>query len=79
MCLLAPGTLVDPDITWEAVDGTTARARHTHEGQTIAATLLFASTGELVNLQSDDRARSESDGDLRRDCYRDFCASALEV
>ncbi len=79
MCLLAPGTLIDPGIAWEAVDATTARARFTYEGQTIAATLLFASTGELVNFQSDDRARTESDGTFTprrfstpvRD-YRDF-------
>ena len=50
MCLLAPGTLIDPETTWEAVDATTARARFTYEGQAIAATLLFASTGELVNF-----------------------------
>jgi len=79
MCLLAPGTLIDPNIAWEAVDATTARARFTYKGQTIAATLLFASTGELVNFQSDDRARAESDGTFAprrfstpvRD-YRDF-------
>ena len=79
MCLLAPATLIDPDIAWEAVDATTARARFTHKGQMIAATLLFASTGELVNFQSNDRARSESDGTFTprrfstpvRD-YRDF-------
>ena len=58
MCLLAPATLVDPNITWEAVDATTANARFTHEGQTIAATLLFASNGELMNFQSDGRAVS---------------------
>ena len=79
MCLLAPGTLIDPDITWDAVDATTARARFTHDGQTIAATLLFDSAGELVNFESDDRARSESGGTFTprlfstpvRD-YRDF-------
>ena len=79
MCLLAPGTLIDPDIAWDAVDATTARARFTYRGQTIAATLLFASTGELVNFQSDDRARAESNGTFTprrfstpvRD-YRDF-------
>jgi hypothetical protein len=79
MCLLAPATLIDPDIAWEAVDATTARARFTHKGQMIAATLLFGSTGELVNFQSNDRARSESDGTFTprrfstpvRD-YRDF-------
>ena len=81
MCLLAPGTLIDPDIAWDAVDATTARARFTHHGQTIAATLLFDRAGELINFESDDRARSESEGTLTprrfstpvRD-YRDFGA-----
>ena len=57
MCLLAPGTLMDPGIAWEAVDATTARARFTYGGQTIAATLFFDSAGELVNFVSDDRSR----------------------
>jgi hypothetical protein len=65
MCLLAPATLVDPNITWEAVDATTANARFTYEGQTVGATLLFASNGELINFQSDDRARAELDGSFR--------------
>jgi hypothetical protein len=81
MCLLAPGTLIDPAIAWEAVDATTARARFTHGGQTIGATLLFDGAGELVNFESDDRARSEPDGTFTprrfstpvRD-YRDFGA-----
>src|SRR6476619_5356113 len=34
----------------------------TYKGQTIVATLLSAATGELVNFQSDDRGRAESDG-----------------
>ena len=79
MCLLAPGTLIDPGIAWEAVDTTTARARFTHGAQTIAATLLFDSAGHLVNFVSDDRSRSESNGTFTprrfstpvRD-YRDF-------
>jgi len=79
MCLLAPGTLIDPNITWEAVDATTARARFTHAGQTISATLLFNDAGELVNFESDDRARTEADGTFTRRRfstpvrdYRDF-------
>ena len=84
MCLLAPGTLIDPDIAWQAVDASTARARFTHRGQTIAATLLFNSDGELINFESDDRARSESGGTFTprrfstpvRD-YRDFGAVRL--
>jgi hypothetical protein len=81
MCLLAPGTLIDSRIAWEAVDATTARARFTHAGQTIAATLLFDSAGQLINFVSDDRARSDSSGAFTprrfstpaRD-YRDFGA-----
>ncbi len=58
MCLLAPGTLIGPEIAWDAVDATTARARFAHRGHTIAATLLFDAGGYLVNFISDDRARS---------------------
>ena len=50
MCLLAPGTLIDPNIAWEAVDAVTARARFTHGRHTIAANLLFNGAGELVKL-----------------------------
>ena len=79
MCLLAPGTLIDPGIAWEAVDATTARARFTNGGQTITATLLFDSAGQLTNFVSDDRSRSSPDGTFTprrfstplRD-YRDF-------
>lgn len=79
MCLLAPGTLVGPNIAWEAVDATTARAHFTHGGHTITATLLFGSDGRLVNFESDDRFRSLPDGTFTqvrfstpiRD-YRDF-------
>jgi hypothetical protein len=61
MCLLAPGTLIHPDIAWEAVDATMARARFAHGGQTISATLMFDSKGQLINFVSDDRSRAESD------------------
>jgi len=59
MCLLAPGTLIDPRITWQRADATTASARFTYKDQTIAATLFFNGSGELVNFVSDDRSRSE--------------------
>ena len=79
MCILAPGTLVDPAVTWEPVDASTARARFTHRGHTITAVLLFDAGGRLVNFESDDRARSTPDGAITkarfstplRD-YRDF-------
>jgi hypothetical protein len=79
MCLLAPGTLIDPRIAWQPVDATAAKARFTYAGQTIAATLFFNSTGELVNFVSDDRSRADPGGSFTvrrfstpvRD-YRDF-------
>jgi hypothetical protein len=62
MCLLAPGTLLDPTIAWEPVDARTVRARFTSGTHTIAATLLFGEDGLLTNFVSDDRSRASSDG-----------------
>ena len=62
MCLLAPGTLIDPAIEWQPVDAHAARARFTHGSHTIAATLFFADDGLLTNFESDDRSRSSADG-----------------
>jgi hypothetical protein len=79
MCILAPGTLVGPSISWEPLDASTARARFTQHGHTITATLFFSADGRLVNFESDDRSRPLPDSrfaDARfstplRD-YRDF-------
>jgi len=85
MCLLAPGTLLDKHIAWEAVDARTVRARFTNGTQTIGATLYFGDDGLLTNFVSDDRSRSSPDGKvftrLRfstpvRD-YRDFAGVHL--
>jgi uncharacterized protein DUF6544 len=62
MCLLAPGTLLDPNIAWETVDARTVSARFTNRKETIAATLLFSDDGLLTNFLSDDRSRSSADG-----------------
>jgi hypothetical protein len=84
MCLLAPGTLVGPNITWEPVDASSARARFTHRGYTIMATLFFDTDGRLVNFESDDRSRSLPDGTFTKlrfstplSDYRDFGALHL--
>jgi len=85
MCLLAPGTLLDPGIAWEQIDARTVRARFISSGRAISATLLFGDDGLLANFISDDRSRSSPDGKsftrLRfstpvRD-YRDFGAVRL--
>jgi hypothetical protein len=62
MCLLAPGTLVDPRVTWQTIDSRSVRARFTNGQQTIAAVLEFDDTGRLTNFVSDDRSRSSPDG-----------------
>ena len=62
MCILAPGTLVEPGIVWEPVDERNVRARFTHGEHTISATLLFGDDGLLANFISDDRSRASADG-----------------
>jgi hypothetical protein len=62
MCLLAPGTLLDPRIQWESVDAHTVKARFSSGTQTIGATLFFDGEGLLTNFASDDRSRLSSDG-----------------
>ena len=56
LCILAPGELVRPSITWEAVDAHAARAHYTQGDNTISATLVFDDAGELVDFASDDRS-----------------------
>jgi hypothetical protein len=62
MCVMAPATLIDPAIGWEAVDDRTARARFTNAGHTIRAELSFNGAGELTNFWSDDRYQTSPDG-----------------
>ena len=85
MCVLAPGTLLDPAIAWEPVSARTVRARFTNGGHTISATLLFGDDSLLTNFISDDRSRSSLDGKVftrlrfstpLRD-YRDFGPTRL--
>lgn len=62
MCLLAPGTLLDPAIRWQPGDGPTARAQFTSGAHIISAVLEFGEDGLLSNFVSDDRSRSSPDG-----------------
>ena len=62
LCLLAPGRLIDPAITWEAVDAQHARARYTRGAETISAELVFDADGDLVDFVSDDRSAASADG-----------------
>ena len=62
MCIVAPATLIDPAIAWEAVDAHNVHATFTNAGYTIRAELSFNDAGELTNFWSDDRRRVSADG-----------------
>src|SRR5262245_13260804 len=66
MCVMAPATLIDRAIAWEAVDERTARARFTNAGQTIRAELSFNDRGELTDFSSDDRFQIAPDGSVKK-------------
>ena len=55
MCLMAPATLIDSRIQWEAIDGASAKATFTNRGVRISAILYFNEKGQLVDFVSDDR------------------------
>jgi hypothetical protein len=55
MCFLAPATLIDKQIEWEALDSTRVKATFTNRGCTISAVLHFNEKGQLINFVSDDR------------------------
>jgi hypothetical protein len=62
MCLLAPGTLLDPRITWRERDERSVDASFMVGGDTVGATLTFDEKGMLVNFESSDRSRASADG-----------------
>jgi hypothetical protein len=62
LCILAPGALVSPRITWGPIDAHSARAHFTLHANTITADLRFNELGELVDFISDDRSAGSPDG-----------------
>jgi hypothetical protein len=62
LCILAPGALTSPLITWEPIDANTAKARFTLRANSIGAELRFNTAGELVSFVSDDRSAGSADG-----------------
>lgn len=55
MCVIAPATLIDKNITWLEVENNKVKASFTNNGITISAWLYFNERGELVNFVSEDR------------------------
>ncbi len=66
MCLLAPGTLLDPSIVWTPGSGSIVGAAFTNAGHTIRAELEFNDDGDLVNFWSDDRFQMTPEGELKQ-------------
>jgi len=62
MCILAPGSLLDPAIRWRELDAHSVEATYTNGPHTIAAVLVFDESGALVNFWSDDRPALAEDG-----------------
>jgi hypothetical protein len=62
LCCLAPGALLSPDITWEAVDKTKVTARFTVGVNTVTAELRFDDSGDLVDFVADGRGAISPDG-----------------
>jgi hypothetical protein len=60
MCVLAPGSLVDARLAWEAVDDRTAIVTFTNGPHRVSATLVFNEEDELVDFWSDDRPDSST-------------------
>lgn len=58
MCLLAPATLLSPNVRFEEAGAHTVKAHLTHAGNTVSALLFFDDTGALINFVSDDRYQS---------------------
>ncbi len=55
MCLMAPATLIDENISWHEVSPYKVEANYTNGQNTISATLYFNDKGELFNFISNDR------------------------
>ncbi|MGE5631125.1 MAG: DUF6544 family protein [Caulobacteraceae bacterium] len=55
MCMLAPASLMDKRIQWEAVDQSTVKATFNNNGIKVSAVLTFNDKGELVRFVSEDR------------------------
>jgi hypothetical protein len=60
LCLMAPGALLDPRLTWTEIGDRTARVSVTNGPHHVAAALEFNADDEPVDFWSDDRPDSSS-------------------
>jgi hypothetical protein len=55
MCILAPASLIDPNIRWEELNAYRVKATLTKDGVAVSAVLAFDAAGDLADFYSDDR------------------------
>ncbi|MBK6283804.1 MAG: hypothetical protein IPF54_15160 [Draconibacterium sp.] len=60
MCFMAPGSLINKNITWKTLDAGQVKATFTNGQITVSAIITFDDEGKLVNFLSYDRF--ETDG-----------------
>lgn len=60
MCLMAPGSLVDPRLAWSALGDRSAAVSLTNGPHVVTATLVFNDRDELIEFWSDDRPDSST-------------------
>lgn len=60
LCVMAPGALVDPRLSWRPIDDRQAAVTFTNGPHSVTATLIFNEDDELVDFVSDDRPDSST-------------------
>jgi hypothetical protein len=75
LCLMAPGALLDPRITWRSLDDRSAEATFSHRGITISAVLVFDAQDRLIDFISNDRSALMPDGTFERMRFSTPCRS----
>jgi hypothetical protein len=60
LCAFAPGALVDPRLSWQALDDRSAAVTFTNGPRRVSAELVFDERYDLVDFRSDDRPDSSS-------------------
>ena len=80
LAVLYPAAFIDAPLTWSRSAAQSVRGSYTIGTQTVAATLVFNTTHQLVDFVSDDRLRAAANGasftrqrwSTRLVAYRDF-------
>jgi hypothetical protein len=62
LVLLAPGSLIGPNLHWHEIDDQSASVTYALGPNTVGATLHFDRNDDLIDFVSEDRLRSSADG-----------------